>query len=110
MTIVTHRGSPSFPTVLGSISPSTRDEMDAAVQALQSHKDEWVSRTVRERIALLDRLMQDFAAIAPRWVAACLQAKSVAEAVRLSHRYFRKRTMIVSSSTVSQPRCGWSQG
>ncbi|TMB81193.1 MAG: NAD-dependent aldehyde dehydrogenase, partial [Chloroflexi bacterium] len=79
MTIATHRGSPSFPTVLGSISPSTRDEMDAAVQALQSHKDEWVTRTVRERIALLDRLIQDFAAIAPRWVAACLQAKSVAE-------------------------------
>ena len=79
MTIVTHRGSPSFPTVLGSISPSTRDEMDAAVQALQSHKDEWVTRTVRERIASLDRLTQDFAAIAPRWVAACLQAKSVAE-------------------------------
>src|SRR6266702_2072273 len=79
MTIVTHRGSPSFPTVLGSVSPSTRDEMDAAVQALQSHKDEWVTRTVRERIALLDRLIQDFAAIAPRWVAACLQAKSVAE-------------------------------
>ena len=79
MTIVTHYGSPSFPTVLGSISPSTRDEMDAAVQALQSHKDEWVTRTVRERIALLDRLIQDFAAIAPRWVAACLQAKSVAE-------------------------------
>src|SRR5712691_9001046 len=79
MTIVTHRGSPSFPTVLGSISPSTRDEMDAAVQALQSHKAEWVTRTVRERIASLDRLIQDFAAIAPRWVAACLQAKSVAE-------------------------------
>jgi len=53
--------------------------MDAAVQALQSRKDEWVTRTVRERIASLDRLIQDFAAIAPRWVAACLQAKSVAE-------------------------------
>src|SRR6266480_6336150 len=79
MTIVTHHGSPSFPTVLGGISPSTRDEMDAAVQALQSRKDEWVTRTVRERIASLDRLIQDFAAIAPRWVAACLQAKSVAE-------------------------------
>src|SRR5205814_10132009 len=79
MTIVTHRGSPLFPTVSGIISPSTRDEMDVAVQALQSHKDEWVTRTVRERIALLDRLVQDFAAIAPRWVAACLQAKSVAE-------------------------------
>src|SRR6266581_4778925 len=79
MSIATQHGSPQFPTVPGSISPSTRDEMDAAVQALQSHKDEWVTRTVRERIALLDRLIQDFAAIAPRWVAACLQAKSVAE-------------------------------
>ena len=79
MTIVTHHGSPLFPAVSDSISPSTRDEMDAAVQVLQLHKDEWVTRTVRERIALLDRLIQDFAAIAPRWVAACLQAKSIAE-------------------------------
>src|SRR5712692_3820335 len=79
MTIVTRHGSPLFPTVSGSISPSTRDEMDAAVQALQSHKVEWMTRTVRERITLLDRLIQDFAAIAPRWVAAWLQAKSVAE-------------------------------
>src|SRR5438093_1523185 len=79
MSIATQHGSPQVPTVPGSISPSTQGELDTAVQVLQSHKDEWVTRTVRERIALLDRLMQDFVAIAPRWVAACLQAKSVAE-------------------------------
>ena len=81
MTIVTDHGSPLFPAVSGSVSFSSRDEMDTAVQALQSHKDEWVTCTVRERIALLDRLVRDFADIAPRWVTACLKAKSIAEDV-----------------------------
>src|SRR5438876_10037656 len=79
MTIATHHGSPQFPTISGSISPSTQDEMDAAAQVLYSHKDEWVTRTVRERIALLDRLIKDFVAIAPRWISASLQAKRIAE-------------------------------
>ncbi len=78
MTTVVRQGAPQFPTVSGSIAPSTRDEMDAAVQALQSHKNEWVSLPVNKRIALIDRLIKDFAAIAPRWVDACARAKSIA--------------------------------
>src|SRR5213076_3394148 len=46
---------------------------------LQAHKDEWVMVPTRERIDLVDRLIRDFAAIAPRWVAACLGAKGIAE-------------------------------
>src|SRR5690242_15443910 len=78
MTIAVRQGAPQFPTVAGGIAPSTHDEMDAALQALQSHKDEWVSLPVDKRIALLDRIIKDFAAIAPRWVAACAQAKGIA--------------------------------
>ena len=78
MTAVVRQGAPQFPTVSGSIPPSARDEMDAAVQALQSHKNEWVSLPVKKRIALIDQLIKDFAAIAPRWVAACARAKSIA--------------------------------
>ena len=78
MTIATRHGSPQFPTISGSISPSTRDEMDAAAQVLHSHKDEWVSLPVHKRIVLLDQLIKDFAAIALRWVAACGQAKGIA--------------------------------
>lgn len=53
--------------------------MDAAVQTLQEHKNAWVALLNRERIAILDRLINDFAAIAPRWVAASLQAKGLTE-------------------------------
>src|SRR5579859_7756034 len=79
MTVAARQGSPHFPSISGSIAPSTRDEMDAAVQALQAHKDEWVTVLNRERIAILERLIRDFAAVAPRWVAACLQVKGIAE-------------------------------
>jgi len=50
MTTVVRQGAPQLPTVSGSITPSTRDEMDAAVQALQSHKNEWASLQVSKRI------------------------------------------------------------
>ena len=78
MTITTHGGSPQFPMVSGNMPPSTQDGMDAAVQTLQSHKDTWVKLPIRERITILDELIKDFAAIAQRWVDACLQAKGIA--------------------------------
>ncbi|HKF35417.1 MAG TPA: aldehyde dehydrogenase family protein [Ktedonobacteraceae bacterium] len=79
MATVARQGAPEFPTVVGSMPPSTRDEMDTAVQSLQAHKNEWVALPVKERIALLDRLMADFAAFAPRWVAVSARAKGIAE-------------------------------
>src|SRR5947209_3462337 len=78
MTIDTRRGSPQFPTLAGTIS-STQEAMDAAVQALQTHKDAWVLLTIDERVAILDELIKNFAAIAPRWVALSLQAKGLHE-------------------------------
>src|SRR5262249_17024056 len=78
MTTTTPGGSPQFPAVSGSIPPSTQDVMNAAVQTLQSHKNTWVSLPIRERITILDELIKDFAAIAQRWVDACLQAKGIA--------------------------------
>src|SRR5258708_23743014 len=79
MTVDTLRGSPQFPTTSSSIAPSTQEAMDAAVQSLQARKDAWVALTVRERIAILDQLIKDFNAITPRWFAACLRAKRIAE-------------------------------
>src|SRR5260370_39381148 len=52
--------------------------MDAVVQTLQEHKDAWVALSNRERIAILDKLINDFAAIAQLWIAASLQAKGIA--------------------------------
>jgi len=80
MTTTTHEGSPQFPTTEGTIRPSTQEEIDAAVQTLQAHKDAWVALTIDERITLLDRLIKDFAAIADRMVAASCEAKGIAPA------------------------------
>lgn len=79
MAVDAHRGAPQFPTVSGNVLSSTQDVLDSAVQTLQSNKDAWVVLPTNERIALIDRLIKDFAAIAPRWVAASLQAKGVPE-------------------------------
>ncbi len=80
MAVSTWQGAPQFPAIGGSIPASNQEAMDAAVQTLQAHKNDWVIFTVRERIALLDALIKDFAAIAPRWVTASLQAKGIADA------------------------------
>jgi len=79
MTTSTRQGAPQFPTVLGSIPPSTREEMDAAIEALQAHRDEWVAFSIHDRIVLIDRLIRDFMAIVSRWVDASIRAKGIAE-------------------------------
>jgi acyl-CoA reductase-like NAD-dependent aldehyde dehydrogenase len=77
MAIAESHGSPQFPAVAGSLPPSSQEAMDAAVQTLQANKDAWVAVTVRQRIALLDRLTADFFRISERWVAISLQAKGI---------------------------------
>src|SRR5262245_58413612 len=77
MAIATRAGSPQFPTAASDILPSSQQAMDAAIADLQAKKDAWIQLTVRQRIALLDRLIRDCNAIAPRWVAACTQAKGI---------------------------------
>jgi acyl-CoA reductase-like NAD-dependent aldehyde dehydrogenase len=78
MTTIAYEGSPQFPTTAGNIRPSTQEEMDTAVQALQAHKDAWVTLTIDERITLLDKLIKDFVAVADLIVTACCQAKGIA--------------------------------
>lgn len=77
MSIETRHGSFQFPTATSSVAPSTQSEMDAAISELQQHKEAWVKVPVRERIALVDTLLRDFAAIAPRWVEAGIRAKGI---------------------------------
>jgi acyl-CoA reductase-like NAD-dependent aldehyde dehydrogenase len=52
--------------------------LDTAVETVRSHKDTWVTIEVRERIAILEALIKDVAAIAQDWVAVCLEAKGIA--------------------------------
>lgn len=77
MSITIRQGSPQFPAVAGSIPSSTQETMDASVKTLQEHKDAWVALSNRERIAILDKLINDFAAIGQLWIAASLQAKGI---------------------------------
>jgi acyl-CoA reductase-like NAD-dependent aldehyde dehydrogenase len=77
MAIAARPGSFSYPTVTGSIAATSTADMDAAIQTLQERKNAWVAVPVRDRIALLDRLIHDFSAIAERWVAVSVQAKGL---------------------------------
>ena len=78
MTTATRAGSFQYPTAATSIAPTDQATMDAAVAALQAHKDAWVSVTPAERSKLMAQLMRDFYAVADRWVAASMEAKKLA--------------------------------
>ena len=77
MSVETRHGSFQFPTATSNIVPATQDEMDAAISTLKEHKEAWTQVPVAERITIVDALLRDFAAIAPRWVEAALQAKGI---------------------------------
>jgi Aldehyde dehydrogenase family len=79
MTTTSYQGAPQFPSILGSMPPSTMKEMDAAIEELDTHKNEWVAFSIRDRIILIDRMIKDFAAIASLWVDASIKAKGIAE-------------------------------
>lgn len=82
MSLATHRvplphaeGSPgagSLPGAGGVVAhpPSPRAAMDAAVGDLQARKAAWAAVPAGERVALLERLTDGFAAVADRWAAA----------------------------------------
>ncbi len=75
MVIAQQVGSPAFPPV--DSTTTAHQDMDSAIQTLQSHKDDWIAVSISERIALIDQLLTDFAAVIDRWMSASLQAKSV---------------------------------
>lgn len=56
---------------------ATRPEMDAAVQAVAARRNVWAALGIDERLAILDRLRADVAALGHRWVAECLAAKGL---------------------------------
>lgn len=77
MSVETYHGSFQFPAAISSVVVSTQDEMDSAISILQQHKKAWIDVSVGERVALVDALLRDFVAIAPRWVEAALKAKGI---------------------------------
>jgi hypothetical protein len=51
--------------------------MDEALSLLQSRKEHWVAVGAAERVTLLEDVQRDFSAVAERWVAAGVMAKSI---------------------------------
>lgn len=75
MTTTASSGAPLFPQAAATLAPSDQAAMDAAVAALQARKDAWVACPVPERIQIVDAIMRDFHALAPRWVEASVHGK-----------------------------------
>jgi acyl-CoA reductase-like NAD-dependent aldehyde dehydrogenase len=78
MSTALRHGSPQFPMASSDIPPSDQMTMDAAITELRAQKDAWLAVSPRERIGILDELLRDFAALAPKWVAASQRAKGLA--------------------------------
>jgi acyl-CoA reductase-like NAD-dependent aldehyde dehydrogenase len=57
--------------------PSLSSSLDSAITALQERKSAWTAVAPRERIAILEELTRDFAAISRRWAAACIEAEGL---------------------------------
>src|SRR5690348_10317677 len=116
MSITTPHGSPQFPRITGNIQPSTQETIDNAVLALQANKQNWVTRSIQNRITIIDTIINNFVAIAPQWIASACQAKGIAEASPLVGeewmigtwpilKYLRQlRQSLVDIETYGRPR------
>lgn len=59
------------------ITPSSIQQMDKALDTLQSSKDRWINLDLDGKINILDQLMVDFNAVAEEWVSLSMQAKGI---------------------------------
>jgi acyl-CoA reductase-like NAD-dependent aldehyde dehydrogenase len=59
--------------------PTSREDLDRALDELQAHKAEWVSLPIRDRISIVEEVRRDFPRTWDRWVAWSLAAKGTAE-------------------------------
>ncbi|MCH9647134.1 MAG: aldehyde dehydrogenase family protein [Deltaproteobacteria bacterium] len=57
--------------------PSTRSELDAAVEALQSRKATWAITGIVERLILLEEMINGFSEISAQWSAASCAGESL---------------------------------
>lgn len=71
------RESSQSSAVIEGISLSAQKSIDATVKTVRSRKDTWLAIGIRERVAIIETLMENIAAIAERWVAACCEAKGI---------------------------------
>ena len=77
MTRPDYAGTAQIPPLNELTLTTSLAEIDAEIQALQQQKENWVALPLSERITIVEKLLKDFAAITPRWVDACMQAKGI---------------------------------
>jgi acyl-CoA reductase-like NAD-dependent aldehyde dehydrogenase len=60
---------------IGTLSHSSKEEMDKALIVLQENKKAWVMLDLGERIAIIDRILEDLRTVADQWVSISTEAK-----------------------------------
>lgn len=70
-------GSPSFPAPVSHSEPHPTEALDRAAADLKANKRAWAELPIRQRISLLEAVQDTYAAVAERWVAACVEAKGL---------------------------------
>ncbi len=77
-----------FPVTPETPAASAKDSMDKALADLQIQKDAWVACSIQERITMIDQLVKDFDAVAPRIVETEMKCKF--DRAKLSHALARR--------------------
>lgn len=67
MTAASISGIPQHADVTGAIPPSSREDIDQALEDLTGKKDEWARLPVADRRAILRELLKDFAQVGDLW-------------------------------------------
>lgn len=62
-------------SLVRDMPPSSRTEMDQALNILSKHKDNWAKMEIEGRIALLDQIVRDLPAVEKDWIESSLAAK-----------------------------------
>jgi acyl-CoA reductase-like NAD-dependent aldehyde dehydrogenase len=63
------------PDEVGTIPQNSKEEMDAALAELQANKEAWVKLDLRERLAILGKVLEDLQTNASQWVEVSIEAK-----------------------------------
>ncbi|MFV1859064.1 MAG: aldehyde dehydrogenase family protein [Anaerolineales bacterium] len=69
-------GTIKFPEFEGEYRKTSQAAMDDALNELSAHKDEWVSLEIKERIQILDEMMEAMEEASEEWVAVSLEMKN----------------------------------
>lgn len=92
------RGTMAIPEP-ATLRRSPNPDVDAAVTAVAARKDAWVATGVEDRIALLERIMRDTRAVAPRWVEVeCARKHIPADGAIAGEEWFAGPSIVVRNA------------